>query len=499
MLAYLLLYSFQHSSIGVVYPFFCCAPTLAGLPFILFSTRKSTGIIYNSLSTTSFRGTIMLFLPFLLFCSALAAPFTPDQDLTPSNRTNVFSDATTTGFEVHSILPRGTVLDVHPRAVEGSGPEKAGAVKAVANSKKTGTAKASTKATTKPNTKPDTKAKTKPDTKAKNKANTGKTSETSASNVHKASNTVSHSAAGKPVPVIVFPKPRADCGKFTKDVKDGKIKMNAVDIPPSIKGASSKVHQAVFWSGEMSEDEIRMYNQPVYGVSVQTDAMPEKPAEDLDTKTTAAHTSDNILKKPVKDSSAKTDAATEKSGGTGDVKSDRSGPRGRSLSDLQNRSDPVRQIDAPWELAMLSQLPGKPSRNYYYDKTAGAGVQIYYIDSGLNSQHDTVLKWRRLPEKPTLAFLAPSNHKGGTDQDSDGHGTCVWSKLVGWLGVAKAADVSVVASPYEFKSTMLRALNTVLWDAYRKYKARGVIKTAILSISVDSKLWPCPRSVDNRN
>ena len=61
--------------------------------------------------------------------------------------------------------------------------------------------------------------------------------------------------------------------------------------------------------------------------------------------------------------------------------------RGRSL---HKRDPPESQEPAPDHLKIISQAEGQKFsdlKGYYYDKSAGGGITIYVIDSGL-AKHD---------------------------------------------------------------------------------------------------------------
>ncbi|KAF9562998.1 serine protease [Agrocybe pediades] len=103
---------------------------------------------------------------------------------------------------------------------------------------------------------------------------------------------------------------------------------------------------------------------------------------------------------------------------------------------------PVTQTNAPWGLARISQDAKLSSTStsaltytYNYDSTAGAGVDIYVVDTGINTAH-TDFGGRAV-------WGASFNNLGNSD--GNGHGThCAGTAAGTRYGVAKAAKVIAV-------------------------------------------------------
>jgi cerevisin len=106
-------------------------------------------------------------------------------------------------------------------------------------------------------------------------------------------------------------------------------------------------------------------------------------------------------------------------------------------------SDVLQQANAPWGLARLAQdgpladkNPAQLNFPYTFDSTAGQGVDVYVVDTGIRTTHK---------DFGGRATFGASFGKGVAGQDLNGHGTHVAGTCVGGiLGVAKKANAIAV-------------------------------------------------------
>ncbi|KAJ3069325.1 hypothetical protein HK102_006948 [Quaeritorhiza haematococci] len=138
---------------------------------------------------------------------------------------------------------------------------------------------------------------------------------------------------------------------------------------------------------------------------------------------------------------------------------------------------PVEQVMyTPWGLQRISQ-----SDQYLYPDSAGAGVDIYVIDSGVEITH---------PELNGLARHGPAFVDNGDPTDLNGHGTHVAGILVSrTYGVAKRANVISVkcfgAAGTSNAKAILAGLNWV-----REEVRRNGNRPSIINMSISGKRDP---------
>src|SRR5690606_1611424 len=82
----------------------------------------------------------------------------------------------------------------------------------------------------------------------------------------------------------------------------------------------------------------------------------------------------------------------------------------------------VTQTNAPWGLDRIDQASLPLSRTYTYPDSAGSGVTVYVIDTGVRITH------REISGRASYGYDAVS---GGTPSDGNGHGTHVATTVAG--------------------------------------------------------------------
>jgi subtilisin family serine protease len=135
----------------------------------------------------------------------------------------------------------------------------------------------------------------------------------------------------------------------------------------------------------------------------------------------------------------------------------------------------VTQHNAPWGLGRISHRAAN-STEYYYSDTAGNGIRVYVIDSGIRLSH---------VDFGGRAVWGANFISNSSDTDEDGHGTHVAGIIAGkTYGVAKKATVVAVKvldkSGSGSMSGLLQGLNWAVADA----KHRGVTDKAIINMSL---------------
>jgi len=133
------------------------------------------------------------------------------------------------------------------------------------------------------------------------------------------------------------------------------------------------------------------------------------------------------------------------------------------------------QSQSTWGLGRIShRLQG--FAEYYYDTTAGTGVRVYVLDTGIYTAHQEFggrAVWGR-------NFIA-----GSPNTDQHGHGTHVAGTIAGTrYGVAKRATVVAVKildkNGSGSMSGIVAGLNWVVADA----KSRGIVRKTVVNLSV---------------
>jgi subtilisin family serine protease len=135
----------------------------------------------------------------------------------------------------------------------------------------------------------------------------------------------------------------------------------------------------------------------------------------------------------------------------------------------------VKQYNAPWGLARISHH-SRNHRDYVYSDTAGTGIYVYVIDTGIRTSH---------ADFNGRAIWGANFMASTSDSDEDGHGTHVAGIIAGeTYGVAKNATVIAVKvldkTGTGSMSGLLQGLNWAVDDA----KNRGAVSKAVINMSV---------------
>ena len=147
-----------------------------------------------------------------------------------------------------------------------------------------------------------------------------------------------------------------------------------------------------------------------------------------------------------------------------------------------NSNSMTRQHPAPWNLARLSHRTHTRLNNEYtYHRTAGDGIPIYVLDTGIRLTHSTF-------SSPSRAIWGVNFIPSSPDTDEDGHGTHVAGVIAGTThGVAKRALVIAVKvldrSGTGSMAGLVRALDWAVADARR----RGGLGRAVVNMSVSGE------------
>lgn len=136
------------------------------------------------------------------------------------------------------------------------------------------------------------------------------------------------------------------------------------------------------------------------------------------------------------------------------------------------------QSNAPWGLARISEFynPGGVGTRYTYDTTAGAGITVYVLDSGIRTTHK---------EFGGRAVWGANFINGSPDTDEVGHGTHVAGIIGGkTYGVAKGCKIiAVKVLDKNGLGTMSGILQGLQW-AVNDAKKRGITKKAVINASI---------------
>lgn len=120
----------------------------------------------------------------------------------------------------------------------------------------------------------------------------------------------------------------------------------------------------------------------------------------------------------------------------------------------------IRQDNAGSDLRLIAQQKGIPLdwvNGFIYDDSAGEGITVYVVDSGLEKDHEEFTLGTNVASR-TRYIHVHSDYDGSKPEDDSfvtpdrlkgiAHGTCMVSRVAGHLhGVAKKADPVIVRVP----------------------------------------------------
>ncbi|EEB07344.1 vacuolar serine protease Isp6 [Schizosaccharomyces japonicus yFS275] len=144
--------------------------------------------------------------------------------------------------------------------------------------------------------------------------------------------------------------------------------------------------------------------------------------------------------------------------------------------------DQIQQSNAPWGLARISHretLDADTLTKYEYDSSAGEGVEVYIIDTGINTNHT---------EFEGRAVWGKTIPTGDADVDGNGHGThvagTVASRAYGVAKKAKVIAVKVLRS--NGSGTMSDVISGIEWAVkdYIRKLVKGKKNTSIANMSL---------------
>ncbi|KAI5463872.1 peptidase S8/S53 domain-containing protein [Mariannaea sp. PMI_226] len=145
-----------------------------------------------------------------------------------------------------------------------------------------------------------------------------------------------------------------------------------------------------------------------------------------------------------------------------------------------HRRASTNQLHAPWGLARISHKDGGNTGSfgsgYYYDNSAGSGVRVYVIDTGIRLTHQ---------EFEGRAIWGANFITGSPNTDENGHGTHVSGTIAGkTYGVAKKATVvAVKVLDKNGSGTMSGAISGLNW-AVNNAKSRSAASKSVVNMSL---------------
>lgn len=169
--------------------------------------------------------------------------------------------------------------------------------------------------------------------------------------------------------------------------------------------------------------------------------------------------------------------------------------RRNRLGKRKDAADIVHQENAYYDLAFISTPPRLPvgefANSYYYFQrpkdAANSPVLVYVVDTGAEPQASEFIRendggGNLLASNVIKGWLYSEDSEAGqSDYHTNGHGTCVTSKIVGGLvGVDKFANIIMVKT-MGWVSSVLDALSKIILDIERRGVPKGRV---VINISI---------------
>lgn len=144
----------------------------------------------------------------------------------------------------------------------------------------------------------------------------------------------------------------------------------------------------------------------------------------------------------------------------------------------------ISQSNTPsWGLPRISRASNSELKTYYYDSTAGTGVTVYVIDTGINIHH------QEFGGRASWGF----NNADKIDSDLNGHGSHVSGIVAGsTFGVAKKAKlVAVKVMGKSGTGTNSRIIGGIQWAVADAKRHGRSAKSVCIRVRMLDQLVTC--------